>query len=427
VVRFGLTIERLFAIMVNVAAGLRLTELEGADIGSLSAAQATAALRGVAVIRGKADQLEAAIVRRLNELHAAGQAIPAADTLGHSAKRSRRAAEQAARRAGTLGEAPQLNAALGKGKVGAEHADALATAAGRLDEQHRAQLFAKDQQITEHAASSSPESFRRWLTKTVDSITDDDGLERAEQQQAAVTASIKRDDDTGMHHLFAKLTPEQGNRVRRRLDAEAGVLAKRAEFRRLRRDQLLAHALDRLICGTGSVTGMAPPEIAVLIDLQTLVTEERDGRSVCELSDGTEIPVETARRHACDANIIPVVLGGDSMPLDVGRARRLATPPQRTALRAMYRTCAIVGCDQHFDNCHIHHLTEWDDLGDTDIDNLLPLCSHHHHRVHEGRWQLQLDSSTRQLTVHLPDGTLHTRARPDLLDERTRRNDEEAA
>jgi hypothetical protein len=84
----------------------------------------------------------------------------------------------------------------------------------------------------------------------------------------------------------------------------------------------------------------------------------------------------------------------------------------------MYRTCAIDGCDRHFEDCHIHHLAEWDDLGDTDLDNLAPLCSFHHHRVHEGRWRQQLDPSTRQLTVHLPDGALHSTTRPDLMIER---------
>ena len=162
------------------------------------------------MVRGKADQLEAAITRRLSELHEAGRAAPVADMLSRSSKRSRRASEQAERRSGALGETPRLNDALGKGKVGVEHADAVASAAGRLDESQRSELFGLDRQITEHAASSTPESFRRWLNTTVDAITDDDGLDRAAQQEAAVTASVKRNDDSGMFHLFAKLTPRTG-------------------------------------------------------------------------------------------------------------------------------------------------------------------------------------------------------------------------
>ena len=69
---------------------------------------------------------------------------------------------------------------------------------------------------------------------------------------------------------------------------------------------------------------------------------------------------KTARRHACDANIIPAVLDTDGMPVDIGRQNRLASRTQRQALRSMYRTCAIDGCDHHFDQCQIHHLLEWE-------------------------------------------------------------------
>ena len=41
--------------------------------------------------------------------------------------------------------------------------------------------------------------------------------------------------------------------------------------------------------------------------------------------DGTELSVATIRRQACDAEIIPAVLGTKGEVLDVGRARRLVT------------------------------------------------------------------------------------------------------
>jgi len=400
-----------------MTAGERLRRLEAVEIDTMSVGDAAAALRDVAVVRGRTDQIEAAITRRVAALHAAGQAAPASDLLGRQSKASRQAVERTERRAEALGNTPSLEQALGTGRVGAEHADAVTTAAGRLDDAQRVELFGHDDEITAMASSQSPETFRRRLGKLVDTITNDDGLAEAEQQAKNATASIKRDDDTGMHHLFAELTLEQGNRIRRRLDHEVATIAKLPEFSGLREDQLRARALDRLICGTQTSTTMGPAELAIHIDLSTLTTGRHE-HSVCEYSDGSPLPVETARRHACDANIIPVVLDGDGMPLDVGRAKRLATKEQRIALRSMYRTCAIDGCDSHFDLCHIHHLLEWDDLGPTDLDNLLPLCSFHHHRAHEGRWRLQLDPSTRQLTVTLPDGSPHSKALPDLLDER---------
>ncbi|MGB3737302.1 MAG: HNH endonuclease signature motif containing protein, partial [Ilumatobacter sp.] len=72
-----------------------------------------------------------------------------------------------------------------------------------------------------------------------------------------------------------------------------------------------------------------------------------------------------------------------------------------------------------FPSCEIHHIIEWLNLGNTDLENLLPFCTYHHHKVHEGRWRLQLDPSTRQLDVHYPDGSRHSSCVPDIISERT--------
>ena len=412
-----LSSPRTIRYAVPMSPGDRLQRLEGLDIATMSAADAIDALRDLSVIRGRTDQFEAAIARRIAELHDSGSAAPAADVLVRQSHSSRRAAEKAERRADALGSTPELDQALGDGRVGIEHADAVAAAAGRLEHDQRTALFERDEEITELATTHSPETFRRRLGKLVDDITGDDGIERAARQDAAASANMKIDDDTGMHRLFAEFTPEQGNRIRTELDHEMAALSRLPEFAGLRREQLRVRALERLICGTRVSTGLGPPQVGVMIDLPSLLTGAHVD-TLCEYFDGTRIPVETARRHACDAGIIPIVLGGDGVPLDVGRSKRLATKEQRIALRSMYRSCAVDGCDHHFDLCHIHHLIEWEFLGDTDLENLLPLCSFHHHKVHEGRWRLQLDPSTRQLDVFLPDGSLLCTSRPDLLADR---------
>ncbi len=162
-----------------MTAGARLEQLETRDLSTLSAAETTAALADVSVIRGTTDRLEAALVRRLGELHAAGQSAPPSDVLGRTGTTSRQAVDRTERRAGTLGETPRLNAALGAGTVGVEHADAVAAAASRLDDEQRGALFGRDQELTELAVSLSPEVFRRKLNGVVDEITHDDGLDRA--------------------------------------------------------------------------------------------------------------------------------------------------------------------------------------------------------------------------------------------------------
>jgi hypothetical protein len=59
-----------------------------------------------------------------------------------------------------------------------------------------------------------------------------------------------------------------------------------------------------------------------------------------------------------------------------------------------------------FEHCQIHHVTAWERGGSTNLANLLPLCSRHHHLVHEGGWQLTLQPD-RTITLTRPDGTVH--------------------
>ncbi|MEI6497936.1 MAG: HNH endonuclease signature motif containing protein, partial [Actinomycetota bacterium] len=83
------------------------------------------------------------------------------------------------------------------------------------------------------------------------------------------------------------------------------------------------------------------------------------------------------------------------------------------ALRAMYRTCAFDGCDVAFHRCEIHHIIPWERGGPTDLDNLIPLCSRHHHLVHDLAWKLRLEPD-RTLVITQPDGTEYARTRPHL-------------
>jgi hypothetical protein len=76
--------------------------------------------------------------------------------------------------------------------------------------------------------------------------------------------------------------------------------------------------------------------------------------------------------------------------LDHGRTRRHASRAQRRALRAMYRRCAIPGCDRHVSLTEPHHLRFWEHGGGTDLSNLLPLCKHHHDRLHAEQWDVQM-------------------------------------
>jgi hypothetical protein len=413
-------LEHLFALSTpghyheGMSSVRRLERVEALDIDALDAGAVTAALRDLTVVKGVVDHLAARLLRRNSELSEHGQAAPTADVIGRVGRMSRRAAERAERRADALGHTPQLDIALGKGKIAEEHADVVAVAASRLDDVQRRQLFDHDGELTERASATTPEQFRRDVNRLVDRITRDDGLERAARQHEAATLAMGVNAESGMYWIRGELAPEDGVRVRHALTKRANVLAKRPEHATRRRDQIDAAALVDVVTGARSRSGPQTAQVAIFVPLATL-TGCDSHPTPAEYSDGTAMPVETARRLACDADIIPVVLSGAGLPLDVGRARRLATPEQRVALRSMYRTCAIDGCDRHFDLCHIHHIVEWEHGGFTDLANMVPLCSHHHHRAHEGRWQLRLDASSRQLTVTLPNGSIHSVSVPDAV------------
>ncbi|GIE98836.1 HNH endonuclease signature motif containing protein [Paractinoplanes rishiriensis] len=111
------------------------------------------------------------------------------------------------------------------------------------------------------------------------------------------------------------------------------------------------------------------------------------------ITDGGErISAATARRMACDALIVPIVLGGKSQILDVGRACRLATAPIRRALVARDKGCAFPGCDLPPRWCDAHHLHAWSAGGVTSLDNLVLLCRRHHRYLHDPAygWQVRL-------------------------------------
>ncbi len=111
---------------------------------------------------------------------------------------------------------------------------------------------------------------------------------------------------------------------------------------------------------------------------------------------GDRITAAHARRLACTAKILPAVLDGHSLPLDLGRAKRLFTPAQRKALLIRDQTCRAEGCDTPGTWCDAHHLDPWHTGGPTDLANAVLLCSHHHHRVHD----------TAHRTNRLPNGDI---------------------
>jgi len=105
---------------------------------------------------------------------------------------------------------------------------------------------------------------------------------------------------------------------------------------------------------------------------------------------GDRITAAQARRLACTANLIPAVLGGDSVPLDLGRTRRLFSPGQRKALLIRDKTCRAEGCQIPGQWCDAHHLDPWSWGGKTNLADGVLLCDHHHHCIHDTAYRTDL-------------------------------------
>lgn len=343
------------------------------------------------------------------------RAIPEYELIAHSGM-SRREAGVTVRRAHLIEETPLFGEALAEGVMSTGHLDAISRAVRIAGDQRNA-LLALAPDLVEAAGDMSLADFGALVTATAQGLATDDGLSVFEYQRRSTHLKMWNDTE-GMLQLRGSFDPESGAVLQSRLQATleamfhsgtgsgSGALDHHPWIEA--NDHRRAHALVALLSGSGSrSSGTATgdhrlrTDVVVHVDLQTL-TDGLSASSTHRTAFGSDLPVATIRRLACDAGIIPVVLNGAGVPLDIGRTQRLASAGQRRALEAKHTTCAIPGCDVSYHHCQIHHIEYWESGGRTDLDNMVPLCSRHHHAAHEGGWTLSLDPKSRILTASPP-------------------------
>ena len=140
--------------------------------------------------------------------------------------------------------------------------------------------------------------------------------------------------------------------------------------------------LERMPAGVLPAHGGDATTLLVTIDQADLAA----GVGAARLSTGGRLSVGETRRLACNGGILPVVLGGASQPLDLGRKRRFFQPAQRKAMAVRDRECRAAGCDVPAAWCEAHHLRPWSAQGRSDLADGILLCGFHHHRAHDRRY-----------------------------------------
>jgi Domain of unknown function DUF222./HNH endonuclease. len=221
---------------------------------------------------------------------------------------------------------------------------------------------------------------------------------RQDQLKHGVSLSQPLDDD-GMAEYRLRLDPE-GKEV---LEAMLGPLSAPkptpacSDLRNS--DQRRGEALVEICRRAATAGGHAPvttkAAVFVTVDLQDLQARCGAGSTL----SGQLLAIETIRRIACDALIIPAVLGTHSEVLDVGRAKRLFTPAMLRAMWVRDKGCTIIGCTAPPQWADAHHIIHWVDGGETSLLNGALLCGRHHTIAHQKGWRAT--ATTSEVTWHL--------------------------
>ena len=404
-----------------------------------------AELVAIGVVRGLLDAREVAVVRRLDELAAVDTSLFAQDVVAKASKSSLLHAERLRERAGACSSIPELGAALSDGSTSGDRVDIVVRATAGLSASERVAVAAHGPRLAAAAGEQTASGFRKTVEHVVAQARADDGLARLERQRRQARVKWWLDAD-GMWNLAGRFDPATGARMEGRLRnrinrIRAGGIPDTCPTDPVDMQQhLAALALTELLgvrdtdnsnsnsgvaagaghdspggggptsstgsssggptSSTGSSSGGGVPDVTVIIDERTLREGHTREGTVCDIGLGKfGLPIETIRRWACIGTITPVIVSADGTRLLLGRETRLANTVQRRALRVLYRSCAL--CETAFDLCHIHHVSWYSLGGFTDIGNLLPLCSRHHHLAHEGGWTLHL-APNRTLTITKP-------------------------
>ena len=336
--------------------------------------------------------------------------IPERELVAHGGLTSREAREVVSR--GLVTEAaPEMGAVLAAGDTTAAHVDALGRGL-KIAGAERDAFMAHLPELVEASTTMTASQFDQLVKETAKSVVADDGLSTFERQKRETFFKMRHEAD-GCLSVSGKFDPISASILKSKIGrlVESMFHSGDKEFPVdvmpwiEPNDHRQAQALIALVNGASeSVSDVsARAEIVVHVDLETLKNGLHAG-GTCRTALGADLPVETVRRLACEAEILPVVLDGSSVPIDVGRSKRLATVHQRRALETIYPTCAIPDCEVIFDHCNVHHIEYWaisdsGGGGSTDLNNMIPLCSGHHHAAHEGGWKLKLNPETRELTI----------------------------
>ncbi len=377
-----------------------LADLDRQDLSRLGS---HAALDLVRRLAASGSRLSAVRLAAIAEVDRRGSARSAGATSTAAWLRGEGQSASAARRDVTLADAlaehTQTRQALADGRITPEHALVITGAVDALSDRVEPDERVKAEAgLLRQAQQQDPFQLRDTAKRAATRI-DPHGsgdLAAAERSARARRELVLFRGRDGMHMLSGALDPEGAAVVSAALDPLAaprpgGPEGADTRSPARRRADALVELARRALAGGGLPSGGGlRPQVMVTMTLEQL----RGGIDTCAEVSGAvvrePISASTARRMACDAGVIPAVLGGPSEVLDLGRSSRTATPAQRRALALRDGGCTAPGCDRPPEWCEAHHTVPWSQGGVTDLRVMTLVCDAHHDLAHQDGWTVRV-------------------------------------
>ncbi|WP_370238106.1 DUF222 domain-containing protein [Nocardioides sp.] len=398
---------------VAVIAGA-LTELDEVSLIGLDQTATAASLVEIAVAEARLGELKHRVLAHASQVRVeeATGAATTATWLARATRTTVRSTRRAVHLATALETYQRLREGDAAGRVNTEQAEAIARALDALPTDIPATVrAAAEQRLVELAAHHDACDLRVLGDRVLDVVA-------PAVADAHEAARLEAEERAAARKTMLTMTPDGQGSVHGRFtvpELHAGMLRK----------QLLALVVhDKPALGTTPLVGEQgegerpePVKAATGVELGAAfceLLERLDGSQVPEMSTGATVVVtmtldsltgglaaatldtgdrmaaHTARRLACEAGIVPVVLGGRREVLDVGRRKRLFTRAQRIALATRDKGCTAVGCHTAAWFCHAHHDQPWATGGTTDLTNGRLLCPTHHRTAHDPRYETRV-------------------------------------
>ncbi len=293
---------------------------------------------------------------------------------------------------------PATAAAASEGALSVEHVQVIGQAMKKLPPAVGVRERAEAEEFLAEQSREMDPSRVRVLARRLHAVLDPDGT--LDEDKPERRELIFRRDVGGMDYIRGRLDAEASATVQAALGplaqpqpAQDGQPDTRSRSRRMA-DALVELSSRTLAGGELPAVGGEKPQVTVMITLDDLRGKHSDDTSLRRpgtgtLGTGAAITAEAARRVACDAGVIPIVLGSQSEPLDIGRATRTIPTGIRRAVVARDTGCIHPGCTAPAAWCQTHHVKHWADGGPTSLQNLVLLCHRHHWIVHHEGWRIE--------------------------------------